>query len=114
MAEELFKDGKLSGSGEYVDGERQGRWKFYYRNGQVKADVGDSAGQLDGDCIWYREGGGLLQKGAFRDGQQDGFWQRWHSTGELLDEGTYDVGRKVGEWVTSAPDGSETTRKTFK
>lgn len=41
-------------------------------------------------------------------------WQRWHSSGELLDEGTYDAGRKVGECVTFAPDGSETKRKTFK
>ncbi|WP_461164199.1 toxin-antitoxin system YwqK family antitoxin [Arthrobacter sp. R4-81] len=63
MAEEVFKDGKLSGTGDYVDSERRGRWKFYYRNGQLKADVGYSGGQLDGPCIWYREGGGLLQRG---------------------------------------------------
>ena len=55
-----------------------------------------------------------MQKGAFRDGQQDGFWQRWHSTGELMDEGVFDVGRKTGEWITYAPDGTETRRKTFK
>jgi len=58
MAEELFKDGKVSGAGEYLDGERHGRWVFYFRNGQVKAEAGYRNGQLDGDCVWYREGGG--------------------------------------------------------
>ncbi|MDD1476164.1 toxin-antitoxin system YwqK family antitoxin [Arthrobacter sp. H16F315] len=87
---------------------------FYFRSGQVKAEAGYRGGQLDGDCVWYREGGGLLQKGAFRDGQQDGFWQRWHRSGELLDEGSFDVGRKTGEWITYSPDGTETKRKTFK
>ena len=31
-----------------------------------------------------------------------------------MDEGTYDAGRKLGEWVTYAPDGSESKRKSFK
>jgi antitoxin component YwqK of YwqJK toxin-antitoxin module len=80
-AEELFKDGKVSGAGEYLDGERHGRWMFYFRNGRPKADAGYHHGQLDGDCVWHREGGGLLQRGTFREGQQDGFWQRRRSRG---------------------------------
>lgn len=31
-----------------------------------------------------------------------------------MDEGSYDAGGKVGEWVTYAADGTETKRKTFK
>jgi antitoxin component YwqK of YwqJK toxin-antitoxin module len=86
MAEDLFKDGKVSGAGEYLDGERHGRWIFYFRSGPPKAEAGYHHGQLAGDCGWHREGGGLLQRGAFREGRQDGFWQRWHSTGKLMDE----------------------------
>jgi antitoxin component YwqK of YwqJK toxin-antitoxin module len=69
MAEEFFKDGRLSGTGDYLDGERHGHWTFYFRNGQVKSEAGYVNGQLDGLCLWYREGGGLLQKGSFRDAQ---------------------------------------------
>jgi hypothetical protein len=29
-------------------------------------------------------------------------------------EGSFAVGRKVGEWVTYAPDGAEKQRRTFK
>jgi antitoxin component YwqK of YwqJK toxin-antitoxin module len=37
MAEERFKDGTLSGDGDYADGQRNGPWTFYFRNGRVKA-----------------------------------------------------------------------------
>lgn len=87
MAGEHFKDGKLSGEGAY------------------------KAGLLDGEWMWYPEGGGRLQQGAFVDGEQHGPWRRWHDNGSLLDEGTYDLGKKVGEWVTYGKDGEETKRK---
>jgi antitoxin component YwqK of YwqJK toxin-antitoxin module len=112
MAEEHFKDGKLSGEGEYApDGRRHGPWTFYFRNGQVKAKGSYRSGQLDGAWIWYRESGGLLQQGAFVDGAQDGRWRRRHHTGKLLDEGTYAMGKKTGQWVTYGKDGVETKRK---
>lgn len=115
MAEELFKDGKLSGEGEYAaDGQRHGPWIFYFRNGQVKAKGSYRAGELDGEWIWFREGGGPLQEGAFVDGVQHGPWRRWHDTGKVLDEGTYAMGKKTGEWVTYAKSGAETTRKTHR
>ena len=40
MVEELFKDGKVAAVGEYLDGERHGRWTFYFRNGKVKSEAG--------------------------------------------------------------------------
>ncbi|WP_170223729.1 toxin-antitoxin system YwqK family antitoxin [Nonomuraea turkmeniaca] len=119
MAEELFKDGKLSGEGEgegdyAADGRRHGPWTFSFRNGQVKAKGSYRSGQLDGEWIWYREGGGLLQQGAFVDGVQHGPWRRWHDTRKLLDEGTYAMGKKSGEWVTSSKAGEETKRKNHR
>ena len=32
-----FKDGTLSCIGEYRSGERAGEWKYYLRNGKLKA-----------------------------------------------------------------------------
>lgn len=39
MADELFNDREVSGSGEYLDGERHGRWVFIDRIGRLKADA---------------------------------------------------------------------------
>jgi hypothetical protein len=48
----------------------------------------------------------------FKDGKVSG--SAGTNTGNLVDEGRYDAGRKAGEWVTYAPDGTEYQRKTFK
>ena len=34
---EYFKDGTLSCIGKYRSGERAGEWKYYLRNGMLKA-----------------------------------------------------------------------------
>jgi DNA polymerase-1 len=34
--------------------------------------------------------------------------------GDIFEKLNFDVGRKTGEWITYAPDGTETRRKTFK
>ncbi|MGW1884746.1 toxin-antitoxin system YwqK family antitoxin [Streptomyces sp. NPDC001970] len=51
-----------------------------------------------------------MQQGAFMDGRQHGLWRRWHDNGNVLDEGTYERGKKAGEWVTYGRDGKESQR----
>ncbi len=34
---EYFRNGKLLSEGEYIDGEKTGEWKYYLRNGLLKA-----------------------------------------------------------------------------
>jgi len=93
-------------SGNYLDGEREGLWKHHFRDGSVRSECHYESGALTGECIWYRQSGGLLQKGGFLDGEKHGFWQRWTTTGTLIDEGPFDRGAKSGTWTYYAPDGS--------
>jgi antitoxin component YwqK of YwqJK toxin-antitoxin module len=93
-------------SGHYVAGERTGLWRHYFRNGALRSEFRYDGGVLNGDCTWYRQTGGLLQKGGFLDGDKHGFWQRWTSSGVLIDEGTFDRGVKFGLWTYYSPDGS--------
>jgi hypothetical protein len=58
MAEERFKDGTVSGAGEYVNSECNGPWVFYFRDGQEKMRRSYDRGKLTGFCVWYRTGGG--------------------------------------------------------
>jgi len=93
-------------TGEYVDGERSGRWLHHFRDGAVRSDCHYDRGVLQGDCVWYRQTGGLLQKGGFLDGEKHGFWQKWTNAGVLIDEGSFDRGKKSGPWTYYASDGS--------
>jgi antitoxin component YwqK of YwqJK toxin-antitoxin module len=33
----FFKDGTLESAGDFFDGEKQGEWKYYLKNGKLKA-----------------------------------------------------------------------------
>lgn len=92
-------------SGEYVAGERHGMWRHHFRDGSVRAEFHYEHGQQTGECVWSRQGGGLLQTGGFLDGEKHGAWKRWTSAGVLVDEGHFDRGAKSGTWTYYAPDG---------
>ena len=95
-------------TGSYLAGERQGAWLHHFRDGAVRSECHYDAGKLTGECVWYRQTGGLLQKGAFLDDEKHGFWQRFTAAGALLDEGAFDRGRKTGIWTQYAADGTVT------
>ena len=63
---ECCKDGVLSCVGKYCTGEKTGEWKYYLRNGLLKA-IGSYHGKMTGEWKWYRENGELMQTGSFDD-----------------------------------------------
>ncbi|MFD4856207.1 toxin-antitoxin system YwqK family antitoxin [Streptomyces atratus] len=54
--------------------------------------------------------GALSGEDDYSDGQRDGPWRRWHDNGNLLDEGTCNLGKKTGEWITFNKVGEEVKR----
>jgi antitoxin component YwqK of YwqJK toxin-antitoxin module len=93
-------------SGHYLAGERTGLWRHYFQDGALRSESHYDAGALSGDCIWYRQTGGLLQMGGFLRGDKHGRWKRWTKDGVIIDEGTFERGAKSGPWTYYAPDGS--------
>ena len=111
---ELFSDGGLSGQGRTKDGNRHGKWTWYYKSGGLKAVGKYAGGELDGYWEWSRENGEPLQTGSFNCGQQVGPWKRYYENGQLWDEGTYEDGKKVGEWKVYDKSGELKQTKVFK
>ncbi len=62
-------------SGSYRHGKREGRWVYYYPNGQKEAT------------------------GAYRNGQEHGLWTFWYEDGRKQGTGTYVDGRMDGKWA---------------
>ena len=60
--------------GEYKDMKRDGKWIYYYENGNV----------------W--------SEGFFRLGKSDGKRITYHENGKVFYEGYYDLDRRVGTW----------------
>jgi antitoxin component YwqK of YwqJK toxin-antitoxin module len=45
-------DGGHSGTGRFKDGEKTGRWTYWYRNNQLTARGSYAHGKLDGSWVW--------------------------------------------------------------
>lgn len=68
-------------------------------------DAVDGQGRKQGQWTEPDSHGGVMV-GAYVDDARDGEWTRWSPKGDLLDRGTFDAGRKVGEWTVFNADGS--------
>ena len=67
-------DGTKLVDGEFEDGERAGKWRFYFENGE------------------------LAIRGSYRRGRRTGEWRFRRDDGEPLASGDYKGGRRSGEW----------------
>jgi len=68
--------------GEFVDGEKHGKWVYYYDNGKK----------------W--------SEGVFLNGMREGLAMTWYENGQLYIKGEYDTGTRTGTWYFYDEDGS--------
>ncbi len=78
----LYELGDHREEGEYIDGMRDGEWKSWYLNGQLKFEGKFIEDNPHGEHTWY-----------------------WDN-GKVKDKGTYVMGRKHGDWISYNEDGT--------
>lgn len=83
------EDEKLQSEGEYVNGKKQGEWRYYHSNGK------------------------LASKGTFDDDESTGVWEYYFEDGKLNSTGEYLGGKKSGYWKTLNADGSVKSEVNF-
>lgn len=82
----------------------QGRWEFFYRNGQKRAE----GRYRDGNAAGERGDTGIPTEG------REGLWVEWHDNGQKLSEGTYKSGRLEGLATRWDPDGDKMSDASFR
>ena len=93
-------------TGQYVAGQREGIWRHYGEDGNLRSEGGFADGLVHGHWRWWRANGQLLQRGDFDHEKREGLWERWEADGSLIDRGQYEHDEKVGQWTEFNPDGS--------
>lgn len=118
----------LRQEGKVVQGNREGKWKFYTPAGkQLQIEGGYRKGQPEGKWFWYAANRVFFEQ-HYRKGIADG-WGRWYAEGKLVCEqwfrkgapdsafafynraghyalrGTMDKNRPTGMWQVYFPDG---------
>ena len=104
---------KLEKRVSYVDGKREGPFKTYFKNGQLK-----SKGNWNGDGYMtfehYFENGQLESKGAFRDQSRDGKTEFYNENGQLKSIDNHKNGKLDGPYETYFDNGQLKSIETYK
>ena len=101
---EYFKDGNLKAEGRYKDGKRVGQWKFYHENGNLEqSGKYNEHGELDGTWRWYYLSGELLREDNYMNDLADGHLIEYSEDGKVITEGDYIEGYEDGYWIYESP-----------
>lgn len=95
---EYFSNGNVKSVGSYLDDLKTGSWKYFFSEGQ-KEQTGDYLkGLPTGRWNWFYEDGKLLRDEYFKLGKEEGYSYELLSGGDTLSAGEYDRGQREGKW----------------
>lgn len=89
------KNGKLEKEGNYQSGIQVGLWKGYYENGQLAEEMIMETGS---GKEYFESGQLKFDYKVNKDGSWNGPWKRYYENGQLAEEGNYKDGMQVGLW----------------
>lgn len=96
----VFQADVLIGEGiTSQEGKREGPWKEYWPNGNVRSEGHYVDGKKDGVWVFYREEGEKEQEGRYLDDQIHGIWTWWHPGGQVHREEGYVRGEPEGVFL---------------
>lgn len=98
----------LKSKGEYKNGKKYGKWKYFFSNGKLEQEgFYDKNGEYTGEWKWYYENGNILRREDYRKGVEEGFMEEYSISGALISKGEYIEGEKDGEWFYELNDHKE-------
>ncbi len=111
----IFKNGIIIGEGIVTEkGERDGFWKEYYDEGNLRAEGKYDKDVKNGPWKYYHKNGKLEQEGSYnKEGQPDGEWWWYYGSGEILREEYYYLGRLDGTMTEYSEEGEVITRGEY-
>lgn len=96
---EFYADGQLRAEGLYVAGNRIGKWRFYHPDGSLEQEGNyNNQGNAEGLWKWYFANGNVLREEAYRNGKSDGMYTEYDETGKVIVQGEYIDGLEEGLW----------------
>lgn len=101
---EFYEQGELKNEGNYKNGLREGGWVFYYRNGKEEQQGAYRKGKPDGDWKWTYRNGQTWRAEVFYDGLEEGNAIEYNDTGKVVTKGNYLSGEREGDWLIDLGD----------
>ncbi len=84
---------------QYKNGQKEGWWKTFYKNGQLKSEGRYTLGLKEGLHKEWQDNGILLLEGFYEKGKSNGLMKWFHERGHLAGEGNMKDGIRYGKWT---------------
>jgi antitoxin component YwqK of YwqJK toxin-antitoxin module len=96
----LFLSNGINHSNGFIfNGQKVGKWTWWYENGQIKQEGIFKAGKFNGKwTFWYANGQTKLE-GIYKDDERNGWVKLWHKNGQISEEGLYEDGSLLAKKV---------------
>lgn len=95
----FFRNGNKSADGEFVSGKKSGTWTHYNHNGTVRMIENFKAGLYDGPQKEFYESGKLSVEYAMVNDQVNGTYTRYYQNGQKKEAGEFIQGKAVGQRI---------------
>ncbi len=103
----FYPDGELRAEGNYLNGMKDGTWSFFYRTGKLEQKGNYKEDLPVGNWKWLFSDGSIHREENYRRGKEDGHAIEYDSTGKVINEGDYIDGLKSGMWMLTINDHTE-------
>lgn len=90
--------GIKSSEGTYINGKKDGKWKYYNYYGRLSAIENYEDNNLDGVSIYYFTNGNVKDSLHYKSGNEDGYYVSYYINGQMNTQGWYKNGSKEGDW----------------
>ena len=104
---------KLMILGLVKKGKRDGKWKMYFKNGEILKENYNN-GLLDGSISLTYSNGQKKWRISYLKGIKNGLSTFWYENGKKWREGNYSKGDSVGEWVFWDETGMMIDKKQYR
>ena len=91
----IYKVGDSRDEGEYVEDTRNGWWKSYYADNELRYEGKFVDDNPNGEHTWYWNNGKIKKQGKYVMGRKNGDWKKYDENGVLLISISYAGGREV-------------------
>ena len=106
-----YDNGQILSKEHYKDGKLDGKWTFWYENGQKQLEANFTPYEvLPEDCRAERSSPYIFPA---RD-SKDGKWTEWYENGQKKLEQNYKCGRVIGKWTTWDENGQKKFEGHYK
>jgi len=94
-----YSNGQVKSEGRYVDNLKDGIWKYYHQNGVIEQTGRYIRGLQEGEWRWYYDSEALRLSVYYYKGERDGESVEYDFDGNVIASGSYLEDMREGAWV---------------